>query len=119
MTLPFIAGYVMGKQSSARLSASASAMAPSESRVLNVDDRIDRLLLVVEAMWELLQQSGFSDDDLVTKIQQLDAADGVADGKVTRRPVMCAACGSASPAGRSTCQVCGEPVGEGDPFGKV
>ncbi len=118
MTLPFIAGYVMGKQAQARVGM-ASHLPVSESRVLNVDDRVDRLLLVVEAMWELLAETGLTDEQLAAKIQELDASDGVADGKVTRKPVVCASCGSASPAGRSTCQVCGAPLSEADPFGKV
>jgi hypothetical protein len=119
MGLPFITGYVIGKQSAARLASASSIPSSSESRVLNVDDRVDRLVLVVEAMWELLEASGFSEEQLVAKIAELDAADGVSDGKVTRTPVVCAACGSASPAGRDTCQVCGESLGEADPFGKV
>lgn len=92
----------------------------SESRVLSVDDRVDRLTLIVEAMWELLEESGYTEEALQAKVEEIDGRDGRTDGKVTRQPVKCRKCGSSSPAGRSACQMCGEPLAGGpDTFGSV
>lgn len=119
----FLVGYLMGSRTATRAAAAAASMpAPgvSESRVLSVDDRVDRLTLIVEAMWELLEESGFSEEALQAKVEEIDARDGRTDGKVTRPPVRCAKCGSSSPAGRSDCQMCGEPLpGAVDTFGGV
>lgn len=121
MGIPFITGYVLGSRDAAAGRAAAAAMRQPtpEHKVLDLHDRVDRLVLVVEAMWELLVATGMDEDDLVAKIRELDASDGVQDGRVTRPPVSCAGCGSSSPAGRATCQVCGEPLAEVDPFGGV
>ena len=123
MSLSFISGFVLGATEAARLQAAASTpmvpAASSTSRMLDIDDRVDRLVLVVQAMWALLEETGLSEEDLLAKIRELDLADGVEDGKSTRLPVTCSSCGSASPAGRTTCQLCGEPIGEPDPFSSV
>ena len=91
----------------------------SESRVLDVDDRVDRLTLIVQAMWEILESDGHSEDELQRMVEQIDARDGVADGKARRKPVKCNKCGSSSPPGRPNCQMCGEAVSDVDTFGTV
>ncbi len=118
----FLIGYLMGSRTATRAAAAAAAMPPSgvpESRVLGVDERVDRLTLIVEAMWELLEESGYSEEALQVKVEEIDARDGRVDGRVTRLPSTCQACGSSSPSGRSTCQMCGEELHEVDPFGAV
>jgi predicted Zn-ribbon and HTH transcriptional regulator len=91
----------------------------SEARVLSVDDRVDRLSLIVEAMWELLEETGHTEEALRAKLEEIDARDGRVDGKVVRKPVPCRACGSSSPPGRATCQMCGEELSEVDTFGSL
>lgn len=119
----FLIGYLMGSRTASRAAAAAASMPPpgvAESRVLSVDERVDRLSLIVEAMWELLEESGFSEEALKAKVEEIDARDGRTDGKANRPPVRCRACGSSSPAGRPTCQMCGEPLpGDVDTFGSV
>ena len=119
----FLMGYLMGSRTASRVAAAAASMpAPGvvESRVLSVDERVDRLSLIVEAMWELLEESGYTEEALQAKVEEIDTRDGRADGKVNRPPVSCAKCGSSSPAGRTTCQMCGEPLsGAVDTFGGI
>ena len=119
----FLVGYLMGSRTATRAAAAAAAMPQAgvgESRVLSVDDRVDRLTLIVEAMWELLEESGFSEEALQAKVEEIDGRDGRTDGKVVRPPVQCTKCGSSSPAGRPTCQMCGAQLaGEVDTFGTV
>ena len=87
---------------------------------MGVDDRVDRLTLVVEAMWELLEESGYSEEALQAKVEEIDGRDGRVDGKVTRQPTSCHVCGSASPSGRTHCQMCGEEFrGQIDTFGSI
>ena len=111
----FMWGYVMGQRSAAQAAAftrsAASADAVSTSFELNnVDERVDRLLLLVEAMWSLLREQGLSDDQLIARLVELDEADGVNDGRHTPLPSDCPSCGSKVAAGLSTCQFCGTAV---------
>lgn len=118
----FLIGYLMGSRTATRAAAAAASMPASgvsESRVLSVDDRVDRLTLIVEAMWELLEASGYTEEALRAKVEEIDGRDGRVDGKVTRSPGLCHACGSSSPPGRATCQMCGEELREVDTFGSV
>ncbi len=116
-------GYLMGSRTASRAAAAAASMpAPgvAESRVLSVDERVDRLSLIVEAMWELLEESGYAEEALQAKVEEIDARDGRTDGKVSRPPMRCAKCGSSSPSGRATCQMCGETLpGTVDTFGAI
>ena len=110
--LDFMWGYVMGQKSAAQASAFArsagAADALTGTRKLNdVDERIDRLLLLVEAMWALLKEQGFSDEELADKLAELDAVDGTGDGRHTPKPSDCGACGSKVAAGLRACQFCG------------
>lgn len=120
--LNFMWGYVMGQRSAQQVAAftrgAAGADAMRSTMKLNdVDERIDRLLLLVEAMWALLCEKGLTDEELAAKLVELDELDGVADGRRTPAPADCLACGSKVAAGLTACQFCGEPLpAEPDPF---
>ena len=122
MSLSFLTGYVLGQkdasQNAMRAAAIPAAGTASREHILDVDDRVDRLTLVVAAMWSLLEDTGLTDDDLAARIRALDEADGVADGKMTPQASTCRNCGAAVPGELTACQFCGTEV-EGsapDPF---
>ncbi len=72
-------------------------------------ERTDRLVLVVHAMWSLMTEKfGITDADLVKRITDLDAADGTIDGKVTAPPVKCS-CGAMICRKLGRCLFCGKP----------
>jgi len=74
------------------------------------NERVDQLLLVCAAMWELLaERAGVTEADLVTKIAEIDARDGVADGKITFSPVPCPQCQRPIFARQKRCLYCGGP----------
>ena len=77
-----------------RSAARAVTEASSASRdVQQLEDRLDRLILVCRAMWELLREKSLAvEEELVTKVAVLDAADGVADGKQTQVLRKCRKC---------------------------
>ncbi|HEX2154840.1 MAG TPA: hypothetical protein VHL52_12790 [Acidimicrobiia bacterium] len=110
--LDFMWGYVMGHKSAAqaaslaRSAGTADAMT-SQMRMIDVDERIDRLVLLVEAMWSLLREQGFSDEEFATRLAELDQSDGTFDGRRTPPPATCRSCGSKVAAGLAACQFCG------------
>jgi hypothetical protein len=126
MSLHFLTGYVLGQhgRQSARLAAAAAAAAPGADTedVYDLHDRIDRLVLVVAAMWSLLEEQGLTEEQLAARVKELDEADGKADGKFTKAPVTCPKCQAKVSAGLPACQFCGTSVadaGGGDPFAGV
>jgi hypothetical protein len=123
MALDFIAGYVLGQRGAARaagMAASASTFAASPTGKLHaLDERIDRLMLVVESMWSLLEESGYTTEQLIDRIKELDGTDGSLDGKIVTSAGRCSECGAMLGRGLANCQFCGHPTGVADPFGQV
>lgn len=123
MALNFIAGYVMGARGAGRAAGMASAAstfaASPTAKIQALDDRIDRLMLVVEGMWSLLEENGYTADQLVERIEALDASDGQVDGQSARSSGRCQQCLAVLGRGLSNCQFCGHPTGIVDPFGQV
>ena len=85
--------------------------AQQRDRAEDLDERIDRLLLLTEAMWELLSKHlGFTDEHLAHMVATIDHRDGHLDNRAARPARRCQACESAVPADRPTCQFCGVEV---------
>jgi hypothetical protein len=101
--------------------ASAGTHLPVEGPpTARVEQRLDQMLLVVQAMWTLVQEkTGLTDAELMARVTELDAHDGTRDGRVTRPPVKCARCGAAVARKFNRCLFCGEPYAAGNPFDTV
>ena len=123
--LNFLTGYVLGERAASRAAtfsrnAGAAAGSTGAGQMYDLDLRVDRLLLVVDAMWSLLRENGYSDEDLAARIRELDESDGVLDGKRTQQPSRCPSCQSMVQPGRATCAFCGAAVeGAGSPMDGV
>jgi ribosomal protein S27AE len=92
-----------------------------QERVRGLEDRLDRMLLQNMAMWSLLRDAmGVTDQDLINRVQQLDLADGVADGKVTRGgPTTCPRCQRTFSPRHRRCLYCGQEVSATTPFDRA
>ena len=125
MSFGFLTGYLLGQQGkqSARLAANAAATGGGASLedMLDLSERIDRLALVVESMWALLEEAGYSTEDLKKRIDEMDAADGTVDGRRTSQAAQCGTCGARVAPGLPACQFCGTvvPGAASDPFDAV
>ena len=74
-------------------------------------DRLERLQLACQAMWELIRdRTQISEQDLETKILEVDARDGKVDGKISTQALTCHACGRATNSKRERCVMCGAPL---------
>ena len=89
----------------------ATATARSaDGQVKELQGRVDKLLLLTAAMWSLLsEKAGVTENELLARAEQLDAADGIVDGKITTQIVACPKCGRTIAKRRSNCIFCGEP----------
>ena len=121
MSIEFLLGYAMGEKTAAN-SALRAASIPSISGVSTNDvedlsERVDRLVLLCAAMWSILEDGGATEDQLIARVREIDAADNVIDGQITARPTPCRNCETLVAPGLVACQYCGEPVYDGDPIG--
>lgn len=84
----------------------------------DVQDTLDRLVLVAEAMWQILSQRlGVTEEELLAWVNHLDGLDGEVDGRRgVRGRRSCPACGAAVPARAPRCQFCGADTPDLDPF---
>jgi hypothetical protein len=69
--------------------------------------RVDRLLLVVDALWDLVRDEGLTDEDLRRRLDELEQS--VAAGSA-RPAARCRSCDSVLDESRPTCAICGEPI---------
>ena len=87
----------------------------AEMRVRELEHRVERLALACNAMWSLLRtQTGLTDQQLQEKIQQTDAADGVAGH--ARNMQQCPGCGRQVSPRKGKCIYCGTACGEASAF---
>jgi len=74
----------------------------------NNKQEVEELTLACQAMWELLRDHlGFTDEHLKAKILEIDARDGVVDGKVGAEIIDCPHCGQKASTMKPNCIYCG------------
>ena len=78
---------------------------------------IEKLFMIPDALWTLLKEEhGYSDEDLVRRVQEIDLQDGRLDGKVAKQgKPSCPQCGRKLMGKRPKCLYCGTLVAR-DPF---
>jgi hypothetical protein len=73
---------------------------------------VERLLMMTEALWNLLKREhGYEDEVLAKMIMQIDMRDGRADGGAVKSdPQPCPHCGKPNSTTRAFCIYCGKPI---------
>ena len=85
--------------------------ARATNAVNDLTETLDRLVLASKAMWELLREhADLTDDDLITKIREIDLRDGKLDGKTEVAPRECPGCGKPNGQHRKACLYCGREL---------
>jgi hypothetical protein len=89
---------------------------PSD-QVAELKADVERLLLVTEALWKIVQEKhGLEDKELLRQITMLDMTDGKLDARKPKSaPRLCPKCNRALGKRKPKCMFCGEPV-RYDPF---
>lgn len=110
----FIAGAAqqMARANRAQTAGEMAARTAADVRTQNesIQFDIEKLFMITEALWAILKdQHGYTDDQLVQMIQDIDLRDGKLDGKVAKaaeRP-SCAQCGRTIIRKQAKCLYCG------------
>jgi hypothetical protein len=73
---------------------------------------VEKLLMISEALWTILKEKhGYTDDELIRRIENIDLRDGKLDGKVAKSPAKpCPACNRVLIGNRPVCLYCGQTV---------
>lgn len=87
------------------------------SKAAELEAQCDRALLVCEALWTIMRDKlGVPEEELVSRVNEIDLSDGKLDGKVRRSAVQCKKCGKNVARRFQKCIYCGTPIDQ-DLFG--
>jgi hypothetical protein len=76
-----------------------------------LNEKVERLSLACQAMWELLrEQHVLTEEQLMAKMREIDARDGELDGKITVDIVRCPSFGLKTFTDERRCRGCGGAV---------
>jgi hypothetical protein len=74
-----------------------------------LQERVGRLALFNQALWELLQaKTGITEDELMAKALEIDLRDGMQDDAITVVPLRCPNCSRVSSSKHWKCLYCGQ-----------
>ncbi len=91
-------------------------MARAENRVTTsvidiLDGDVERLFMLTEALWGFMKKEhGYTDEQLLDMITDIDLSDGKLDGRKTTEAVQCPNCGRSVSKARPVCIYCGKEV---------
>lgn len=80
----------------------------TRSELGEVRDAVDRLAMVNQALWEIVQERlELGPEELDAKVREIDGRDGRIDGRITAGVTSCPSCQRPNAADRSRCLYCG------------
>ena len=92
-------------------------IARATDRLSELQDQLDRLLLITESMWFVLKEKLQLDDAvLMDMMKRVDLQDGKLDGKAAAKPETCPSCHHTISARTGRCFYCGTQSPRASPF---
>ncbi len=91
----------------------------AQESLLELRQRMDRLALICTAMWELLKETGMTEEQLAQKIHDLDLAQRPEEKYREGTAVQCPKCGRTMSRKHARCLYCGNDTLETKPFDAV
>ncbi|OLP16112.1 hypothetical protein BST81_23090 [Leptolyngbya sp. 'hensonii'] len=86
--------------------------------VAQLQQRVEKLSLGCQALWELLRDhTSLTEDDLVIKMTEIDLRDGKLDGEMGKQILTCPNCRRNSSSKRLACLYCGYALPKNHLFG--
>lgn len=81
------------------------------TEIQQLEARLDRMMLVSEALWSLLRDKlKATDEELLDRVTEIDMQDGKLDGKVRRQAMACPKCNRTISPRMPRCMYCGQAV---------
>ena len=83
----------------------------AKDRVRDLELALGHMELACQAMWELLRaRVGITEEELLTKMREVDLRDGTLDGRMGLVVTACPQCGKPSNTKHSQCIYCGAAI---------
>ena len=90
------------------VSTGSATARDAQSKAVHLENRLDKLTLICQALWELLKERGeLTEEDLAAKVREIDLRDGVADGKISKQIKRCPKCDRVMSQRHEKCMYCG------------
>lgn len=105
--------YQQGQIRQAQGSAARAANKADQTyeRLAELEKRLERITLVSQALWEMLRATGhYSDEQLRSKMEEVDLRDGRKDGKISGMVKVCTKCRRNANSRRLNCVYCDTPL---------
>lgn len=98
------------RQASTEASAASNRAAKASDEITFLRADVEKLMMISEALWDILKEKhGYTDAELVRRVEQVDLKDGRLDGKVAKSPPKkCPSCNRTVIGRRSECLWCGQ-----------
>jgi hypothetical protein len=114
MINPVFSGNALTEASEARGKAQDAS-----TQIQFMKQDIERLLMISEALWMLLQRAhGYKEEDLKKLINEIDLRDGSLDGRVAKKDTIeCPSCGRIASLRQNRCIFCGQAL-QPQPFAR-
>ena len=104
-------------EASVDASQAKGAADKAHTQLMRLEEKVDRLALASQALWELIRAATkASDDVLKKKMQEIDLRDGVKDGRMSRSARACPSCNRAVSRRHDKCMFCGTEVAKDHVF---
>ncbi len=89
----------------------------TQRRVVDLEARVDALVLACTTMWSLLQSKvGITEQEFAARLRDIDLRDGTLDGRIAPEVKACAACGRTMSSRHARCMYCGDANLSRKPF---
>lgn len=99
---------VIDKKTTDKIRAVSAENSALVSKVEHLEDNVDRLTLITQALWELLQAKlHVEESELTSLIEEIDLRDGKLDGKMTKVAQKCVRCRQSVSVKTGVCFYCG------------
>lgn len=86
-------------------------------RVRELEEKVDHLSLICQAMWKVLKSNFLLEEkDLAKIVRKVDLVDGKTNKKNTKSPVKCIACRRMNHPRHEHCIYCGNLINKTSPF---
>ena len=83
----------------------------AQNKAMRLQDDLAAMLLKMQAMWEVISEKlDVNDEELLSKIKEIDLRDGVMNGKARPEPVVCESCSKPNGIKRRNCLYCGKEL---------
>ena len=99
---------VIDKATTKKIRAVSAEISALVSKIENLENEVNRLTLITQALWEILQSKvGISESELTSLIEEIDLRDGKLDGKLSPEPKKCIKCNQSVSIKTGVCFYCG------------